>query len=300
MPALDGYAVLVTGGGSGIGEGCAAALVRDGATVTLCGRTREKLEAAADRLRSMAAPAGEVRTIPADVTVEDDVRAAVEHASAGGALHGVVHSAGGSRHMGPLHLADADAVRDTFELNMMGTFLTLKHAAEALARTRGAYVGISSHVATQTERFLGAYASSKAGLDQLLRTAADELGPAGIRVNSIRPGIIDNELMAAITAGGPVLESYLAEIPLGRVGTVDDVGALARYLIGPESAWLTGQCIGVDGGQTLRRGADYTPFAGPLYGEQPGWHLVEPGPEGSGAVLGDRDRGADRPRGTSD
>jgi len=274
MPGLDGYDVLVTGGGSGIGEGCAAALVRDGATVTLCGRTQEKLDAAADRLRAVAAAGASVRTISGDVTVEDDVRAAVDHAAASGALHGVVHSAGGSLHMGPLHLADAGAVRSTFELNMMGTFLTLKHAAAPLAEAKGSYLGISSHVAEQTERFLGAYASSKAGLDQLLRTAADELGPAGIRVNSIRPGIIDNELMAAITSGGPVLDSYLREIPLGRVGTVDDVGALARFLIGPESAWVTGQCIGVDGGQMLRKGADYGPFASAMYGEQPGWNLV--------------------------
>lgn len=275
MPALDGYTVLVTGGGSGIGEGCAAALVRDGATVTLCGRTPAKLDAAAARLTALASPGAAIRTIAADVTVEDEVRAAVDHASRGGALHGVVHSAGGSLHMGPLHLADADAVRSTFELNMMGTFLTLKHSAIRLAESRGSYVGISSHVAAQTERFLGAYASSKAGLDQLLRTAADELGPAGIRVNSIRPGIIDNELMTAITSGGPVLDSYLAEIPLGRVGTVDDVGALARFLIGPESAWVTGQCIGVDGGQLLRKGADYSPFAAPMYGDQPGWGLVQ-------------------------
>jgi NAD(P)-dependent dehydrogenase (short-subunit alcohol dehydrogenase family) len=266
--------VLVTGGGSGIGEGCAAALVRDGATVTLCGRTPDRLDAAAERLRAVAAKGAEVRTIRADVTVEDDVRAAVEHACGGDELHGVVHSAGGSQHMGPLHLSDADAVRATFELNMMGTFLTLKHAAPALARTRGAFVGISSHVATQTERFLGAYAASKAGLDQLLRNAADELGPSGIRVNSVRPGIIDNELMAAITAGGPVLDSYLAEIPLGRVGTVDDVGALARFLVGPDSTWITGQCIGVDGGQTLRKGADYSPFAAPLYRETVGWSLL--------------------------
>jgi NAD(P)-dependent dehydrogenase (short-subunit alcohol dehydrogenase family) len=282
MPALDGFAVLVTGGGSGIGEGCAAALARDGASVTLCGRTQARLDAAAERLRAFA-PASLVSTIPADVTVDADVRAAVDHAAREGGLHGVVHAAGGSLHMGPLHMSDPAAVKSTFELNMMGTFLTLKHSAEALAATRGSYVGISSHVAAQTERFLGAYSASKAGLEQLLRTAADELGASGIRVNSIRPGIIDNELMAAITAGGPVLDSYLAEIPLGRVGTVDDVAALARYLIGPESAWVTGQCIGVDGGQALRKGADYSPFAVPLFGEQPGWELVgraQPGRDG--------------------
>jgi len=274
MPALDGYAVLVTGGGSGIGEGCAVALARDGAGVTICGRTLERLDAAAERIRAVAAPGAPVRTIRADVTVEDDVRRAVEHAAPDGALHGVVHSAGGSRHMGPLHMSDAEAVRATFELNMMGTFLTLKHSAAALASTRGSYIGISSHVASQTERFLGAYAASKAGLDQLLRNAADELGASGVRVNSIRPGIVDDELMSAITAGGPVLDSYLAEIPLGRVGTVDDVGALVRFLVAPESAWITGQCIGVDGGQMLRKGADYAPFAAPLYDAEPGWDLL--------------------------
>jgi NAD(P)-dependent dehydrogenase (short-subunit alcohol dehydrogenase family) len=274
MAALEGYGALVTGGGSGIGEGCALALARDGAVVTLCGRTPDKLDAAAQRIRD-AVPGAGVHTIPADVTVEEQIAAAVDKATTeAGALHAVVASAGGSLHMGPLHLADAEAVRSTFELNMMGTFLTLKQSVPALADTRGSFVGISSHVAVQSERFLGAYAASKAGLDQIVRIAADELGPSGVRVNAIRPGIIDNELMSAITSGGPVLDSYLHEIPLGRVGTVDDVGALARFLCGPESSFVTGQCIGVDGGQTLRSGADYTAFAQPMYGTEPDWALV--------------------------
>jgi NAD(P)-dependent dehydrogenase (short-subunit alcohol dehydrogenase family) len=107
-----------------------------------------------------------------------------------------------------------------------------------------------------------------------VRVSADELGSSRVRVNSIRPGIIDNELMSAITDGGPVLDSYLAEIPLGRVGTVEDVGALARFLVGPESSWITGQCISVDGGQSLRKGADYSAFAEPAYKDVPGWDLV--------------------------
>jgi NAD(P)-dependent dehydrogenase (short-subunit alcohol dehydrogenase family) len=93
-------------------------------------------------------------------------------------------------------------------------------------------------------------------------------------VNAVRPGIIDNELMSAITAGGPVLDSYLEEIPLGRIGTVDDVAALVRFLVGPESSWITGQCLNVDGGQSLRKGADYGFFAEMTYGETPGWSLV--------------------------
>ena len=274
MATLGGYGALVTGGGSGIGEACAAALVHDGAVVTICGRTEAKLDEAAERMRA-ATPGAAVHTIVADVVDEEQVRAAVAKAAeSAGALHAVVASAGGSLHMGPLVLADANAVRATIDLNMMGTFLTLKHAAPELGKTRGSFVAISSHVGIQSERFLGAYASAKAGLDQIVRVSADELGPSGIRVNSVRPGIIATQLMEAITAGGAVLDSYHANIPLGRVGTPEDVAALVRFLAGPESTFITGQCIGVDGGQTLRSGADFSPFAEPMYRDQPGWSLV--------------------------
>ena len=278
MSSLEGYATLVTGGGSGIGEACAAALARDGATVTICGRTDSRLEAAAERLRT-AVPGASVHPVTADVTDEDQVHAAVARATEHtGALDGVVASAGGSLHMGPLVLADVAAVRATLDLNIIGTFLTLKHAAPLLAASgRGSFVGVSSHAGRDTFRFLGAYGAGKAGLDMIVRVAADELGSARVRVNSVQPGIIDNELMTAITAGGPVLDSYLENIPLHRVGTVEDVAALARFLIGPESAWITGQCISVDGGQSLRKGADYGAFAAPAYRDQPGWSLVVEG-----------------------
>ncbi len=279
MGALDGYGALVTGGGSGIGEGCAAALARDGASVTICGRTAEKLDAAADRLRTVAGPGATVQAVPADVTDEEQVRAAVTKAAEpAGGLHGVVASAGGSLHMGPLLLADVEAVRATLDLNVIGTFLTLKHAAPLLAEGGGgSFVGVSSHAGLDTFRFLGAYGAAKAALEMIVRVSADELGPARVRVNAVRPGIIANELMEAITAGGPVLDSYLDNIPLHRVGTVEDVAALTRFLIGPESAWITGQCFGVDGGQSLRKGADFSAFAEPLYQDQPGWELVVEG-----------------------
>jgi NAD(P)-dependent dehydrogenase (short-subunit alcohol dehydrogenase family) len=276
MGSLDGYGTLVTGGGSGIGEGCAAALVRDGATVTICGRTPDKLDAAADRLRAVAGPGASVHAVPGDVTDEEQVEAVVAKATeTTGRLHGVIASAGGSLHMGPLVLADVAAVRATLDLNVIGTFLTLKHAAPRLAASgAGSFVGVSSHAGLDTFRFLGAYGAAKAGLDMVIRVAADELGPARVRVNSVRPGIIANELMTAITAGGPVLDSYLENIPLHRVGTVDDVAALARFLIGPDSAWITGQCISVDGGQSLRKGADFSAFSEPVYRDQESWQLM--------------------------
>ena len=204
--ALEGYGVLVTGGGSGIGEGCA---LRAGA------RRRGRHDLRAHRGRrstrppsgsALAAPGSSVHTIVADVTVEDQVEAALDKAAGeAGGLHGVVANAGGSLQMGPLALADTDGVRATFELNMMGTFLPLKHAAAPRSRDGGgSFVGMSSHAGLDTFRFLGAYGAAKAGLDQLVRVAADELGPARVRVNSVRPGIIANELMtAASPTAGP-------------------------------------------------------------------------------------------------
>lgn len=275
MGSLDGYSVLVTGGGTGIGEACAAAVLADGAAVSICGRTAATLEEAADRLAGIG---GAVTWIAADVTSEPDVEAAVAHAVAhgGGRLDGVVGNAGGSRHLGPLVLADVEAVRATLDLNIIGAFLTLKHSAPHLAASgRGSYVGISSHAGRDSFRFMGAYGAGKAGMDHLLRVAADEMGGAGVRVNSVLPGVIATEIMGAITGGSPVLDSYFAETPLRRVGEPEEIGALVRFLVGPESGYITGQAISVDGGQSLRKGADYGAFARAAYGADPLWRLVE-------------------------
>jgi NAD(P)-dependent dehydrogenase (short-subunit alcohol dehydrogenase family) len=108
----------------------------------------------------------------------------------------------------------------------------------------------------------------------LVRVAADELGPARVRVNSVLPGVVATEIMTAITGGGPVLDSYLAEIPLHRVGQPEEIAALVRFLIGPESGWITGQNLSIDGGQSVRKGADYAALAEPAYGSDPRWQLV--------------------------
>jgi NAD(P)-dependent dehydrogenase (short-subunit alcohol dehydrogenase family) len=256
---LDGYGVLVTGGGSGIGLGCARRLAADGAAVTICGRTEARLrEAAGDSLR----------WIVADVTDEQQVQAAIAEATAAtDSLDGVVACAGGSQQMGPIVAAELAQWRATVDVNVMGTFLTLKHAAPVMARGgRGSFVGVSSIAGISTHRYLSAYCVGKAGIDMLVRVAADELGPSGIRVNSVRPGLVDTELVAGILATGDVLDDYLAQMPIARVGTPDDVAGLVRFLVGSDSTWVTGQTISVDGGHHLRRGPDYTPFAEPLYG----------------------------------
>jgi NAD(P)-dependent dehydrogenase (short-subunit alcohol dehydrogenase family) len=170
--------------------------------------------------------------------------------------------------MGPIAEADAAQVRATVELNLIGTFLTIKHAAPLMAQgvgegiagadaTGGSIIAMSSGAGHFPHRFLWAYGAAKAGIDMLCQYAAEELGPSGIRVNTVRPGIIDDELMAPITAGGPLLDDYLAQMPISRLGTVEDVAAAVRFLAGPEAGWISGECLAVDGGHHLRRGADY-------------------------------------------
>jgi 7-alpha-hydroxysteroid dehydrogenase len=260
MGSIEGYATLVTGGGSGIGEAAAAKLAADGAHVTICGRTEQKLIDAVDRIREIAAPGVSVRQIVADVTKEADVEAAVASAaSITGRLDGLFACAGGSTGMGPLATADVEDIRSTMELNYIGTFLCLKHGGIQMTGQEGggSIVGCSSHAGEDPMRCLGGYGGAKAGLDHLCRVSADEMGRFGIRVNSVQPGLVATELMGPITGGGALLDDYLPQIPLGRIGEPEEIAELIRFLIGPESSWITGQAFAIDGGQNLRRGADY-------------------------------------------
>jgi NAD(P)-dependent dehydrogenase (short-subunit alcohol dehydrogenase family) len=257
----------VTGGGSGIGLGIARSLVAAGAHVTICGRNKVKLDAAAESIRQ-SNPAGSVGVSSADVTIEADVVAAVAAAvSVTGKLDGVVACAGGNETIAPVTQLDVDAWRRTVDLNVTGTMLTIKHGARALvAGGGGSIVAISSIASSNTHRWFGAYGVSKSGVDHLVQLAADELGASNIRVNAIRPGLTRTDLVALITDGGSILDDYLANTPLERVGEVEDVAGLASFLLGPQSTWITGQIINVDGGQMLRRGPDFRSMLEPVYG----------------------------------
>ncbi|MGP8059545.1 MAG: SDR family NAD(P)-dependent oxidoreductase [Acidimicrobiales bacterium] len=262
---LEGLSALVTGGAGGIGRATAERLAADGAQVTVCGRTEATLLEAAARIAEVAGPGGGAHHLVADVTVEDDVAAAVAAAARPtGRLDILFACAGGAHHMGPLLTADAAGVRATVELNLIGSFLCVKHAGAAMAADGrgGSIVLMSSGTGHFPHRWLGAYGMSKAGIESLCAYAAEELGASSIRVNAVQPGIIDDELMSFITAGGPLLDDYLAQMPLSRVGTVSDVAAAVRFLAGPESSWITGECLAVDGGHHLRRGADYSLLGG--------------------------------------
>jgi NAD(P)-dependent dehydrogenase (short-subunit alcohol dehydrogenase family) len=261
---LRGRTALITGGGSGLGLGAASWLVRDGASVMLMGRTQARLDEAASSLGSDAS----VGTFAGDVASEDDVAAAVAAAVAlGGGLHMAVASAGTGT-MGPVIATPLSEWDRVMSINLTGTFFTIKHAGGAIAASGGgAIVAISSIAAPLTHRYMAPYSVSKAGIETLVLNAADELGVAGVRVNAIRPGLVPTELADPLVTDPQVVDDYIAQMPLGRLGTVDDIAAGVRFLLGPESTWITGQVLGIDGGHTLRRGPDVEHWARAMYGD---------------------------------
>lgn len=264
---LAGMAAFLTGAGSGIGLACAKALAADGAAVTIMGRDEEKLRAGAAEIERVST-GSHVGWEAGDVGDEDDVAAAVAAASEPlGGLHLALANAG-TGGLGPIIATPLEEWDRIVRTNLTGTFLTFKHAGAAIARSGGgALCAISSIAGVATHRFMGPYCTTKAAIDMLVRNTADELGVAGVRVSSVCPGLVDTDLAAGLLHDDQVRGDYLDCMPLRRTGTVDDVASAVRFLLGPESSWITGVNLSVDGGHHLRRGPDVEPFARMLYGD---------------------------------
>jgi NAD(P)-dependent dehydrogenase (short-subunit alcohol dehydrogenase family) len=266
---LAGQAGLVTGGATGIGLECARRLVADGASVTLSGRREDRLRESVDELAALAPAGVSVAYAVCDVADEQQVRDAVASAvrNGGGALHLCIAAAGGGG-LGPLLTTSVEEWTGILTTNLTGTFLTFKHAGAAIARSGGgSMVAISSIAGVATHRFMGPYSVSKAAIDMLVRNLADELGVAGVRVNSVRPGLVETELVELLMADEATVVDYLDQMPVRRVGQPADVAGLVRFLLGPESSWITGTNVSVDGGHHLRRGPNFEPMAAALWGD---------------------------------
>jgi 7-alpha-hydroxysteroid dehydrogenase len=266
---LEGTGVLVTGGGTGIGAACARIAAADGAAVTICGRTEATLEASVEKIAGAAANGGSIRYVVGDVTSEADVErivaAAVEPT---GTLDGVVANAGGGGALMPLAMQDVDEFERVIRLNATGTFLCAKHSLPHLIESKGSFVGMSSFAGAYTHRYFTGYTAGKGALEQVVRNAADEYGALGVRFNAIRPGFISTEIMEGISRDGSTYQSYLVNTPLGRVGEPDEIAHVVRFLLGPESQWMTGQILNVDGGNSLRSGPDYGELVVMMHGPE--------------------------------
>ena len=254
---LDGQRAIVIGGGSGIGLGTARLLARDGAFVTIAGRTEEKLQQAR---ADLAVDGLDVSYAVCDAMNAADVRNAVDAASDDGRLHIAVVVPGGGSFSSVL-LYDDDQFGAEVDKNVRPVFLLLKYAGQAMVRAGyGSFVAVSSTAAAFSARYLASYSAGKAAVDQLVEVAADELGEAGIRVNSVRPGLTRTPGTTRSFSNAALMNEFLAGQAIPRHGEIDDIAQAIRYMAGPESSWVTGQLLTVDGGHTLRAFPDQTKF----------------------------------------
>ena len=245
---LEGKVALVSGAGSGIGEASALAFARAGAKVVLTGRRMEPLEATARRIVEI----GEALVVPADMSVSADVeRAFGTTLDRFGSLDCVFNNAGIQGPMLPIvdmPEVDFDAVIAT---NLKGVWLATKHACRIMMRTGagGAIVNTSSFLSSAATVGSAVYSASKAGLDAMIRAIALEVGPAGIRINNINPGVIDTPMLRA---HGDAIRAPLADrAALKRLGTPEEIAGVAVWLCSDDARFVTGQSILVDGGFTI-------------------------------------------------
>jgi NAD(P)-dependent dehydrogenase (short-subunit alcohol dehydrogenase family) len=264
--SLNGLRALIVGGGSGIGLASARVLAADGARVTLAGRTLSKLEVAATGIRDWV-PGAEVGVAVCDALIGDDVRRAVDVAAGDDGLDIAVTVPGGGPYSPVLGYGDDD-FDAAIHANVRPQFLVIKYAGSSMVRSGGgSIVAISSTVAFFPMPFNAGYAAGKTAVDMLVRIAADELGGANVRVNAVRPGLTETDTTERLVGNDAIRERFFEQQPIKRVGRPDDIAQAVRYFAGPESSWVTGQCLTVDGGHTLRRFPDLSDLARRVFGE---------------------------------
>lgn len=252
---FDGKVAFVTGGGTGIGFACAQAITDEGGSVMLAGRRESALRAAAQKLGPNAAWV--ICDVSSDAAIEAGIAAAVDQF---GPLRLAVNSAGAGS-VGSVLNGTSEDFAKIIDTNLVGTFRAMRGEARAMkAAGGGSIVNVSSIAGVLTHRWMSAYCASKAGLNMLTRCAADDLGEHGVRVNAVMPSFVPTEIWSVMVSSPEIHAEYLRRIPLGRLGTVEDVAALTAFLLSDDSSWITGQCVGVDGGHTVRQGPDMVPI----------------------------------------
>lgn len=245
---LKDKVVLVTGGASGIGRGVSEAFAREGAVVVLTWYSSDA--GAAETVATIEAAGGKARAIQADLAEPGEAARVIEDiVSTEGRLDVVVANSGGLLQRSPIETCPLELWNKAIAVNLTSTFLTCQAAIPHLKQTRGSIVTVASLAAHDGGGAgSGHYATSKGGVLTFTRALAKELGPAGVRVNSVAPGLIGTQFHDQFSTP----EGRLATVgrtPLAREGTPDDVASAILYLASERASFLTGEVIEVNGGQ---------------------------------------------------
>ena len=240
---------LVTGALAGIGRATATAFARDGASVVVSGRRDAQGEALAAELRGLG---GRALYMHADVAVEDDVRALVEGAvTIFGRLDAAVNNAGYTGSPGPLTTQTAQAYDTVFGTNVRGLLFALKHELRVMVEQgHGSVVNLSSTFGERGGRGTGLYAASKHAVNGFTRSAALEVAADGVRVNAVAPGPVATAGLDAFAGGTDAAAALATGVPMGRLGTADEIADVITFLASDRARFVTGQIIAVNGGKT--------------------------------------------------
>jgi NAD(P)-dependent dehydrogenase (short-subunit alcohol dehydrogenase family) len=243
-----GKTVFVTGGGSGINLGIARTFAALGANIGICGRSQERLDAAATGLRELGA---KVTATSADVRMPDQLQSAMTASrDALGDIDVLVCGAAGNFLVKGEKLS-FNGFKTVVDIDLVGSFNASRIAFEQLKRTRGSILFVTAPMAMMPHAYQAHVGPAKAGVEMLMKNLALEWGPYGIRSNSIIPGFVgDTEGMRRISAAGDS-DNFVANIPLRRMGVTQEIGDAAAFLASPLASYITGTSLWVDGGQAL-------------------------------------------------
>jgi len=243
-----GKTVFVTGGGSGINLGVAKNFAALGANVAICGRTQEKLDAAAVELRVLGA---KVCPVAADVRDIAALDAAFARSRAElGSMDVLVCGAAGN-FLAPAEKLSANGFKTVIDIDLLGSFNASRAAFEQLKERKGALIFISAGMAYMPHAFQVHVGAAKAGINMMMMNLAIEWGRYGIRVNSIVPGPIEGTEGLKRLSSAEAKQKLVDAVPMRRMGTVDDIGQTAAFLASPLATYISGCVVVCDGGSNL-------------------------------------------------
>jgi NAD(P)-dependent dehydrogenase (short-subunit alcohol dehydrogenase family) len=246
---MDNPVVLITGALSGIGRAAAIAFAREGAMVVVAGRRDDAGKALAEELRALGA---EAEFINADVRSEDDVRALVDETVARfGRLDVAVNNAGTEGQVGPITGQTAETYAATFDTNVLGVILSMKHEVRVMqGQGSGSIINISSTYGHEGAAEASVYVGSKHAIEGITKSVALEIATSGIRVNAVALGPTDTGMLTRFTGTPEKKESLAAEVPMGRLGRPEEIADAIVFIASDKASFITGHILNVDGGHT--------------------------------------------------